>query len=75
MIALSIDLNALESHWQHLAAGSPQTASSTPFSETANTINGAVTLKAKSESSRGGEKKKRKIARYSQGKHNTTIKR
>lgn len=32
MIALSIDLNALESHWQHLAAGSPQTASSTPFS-------------------------------------------
>lgn len=58
MIALSIDLNAPESHWQHLAAGSPQTASSTPFSEAANTINGAVTLIAKSECSRGGKNQK-----------------
>lgn len=74
MIALSIYLNAPESHWQHLAAGSPQTASSTPFSEAANTINGAVTLIAKSECSRGGKKPKRKIARYSQGKHKTATK-
>lgn len=80
MIALLIDLNAPEPHWQHLAAGSPQTSKQHTIFETANTINGAVTLKAKPEGSRRGEKKEknrkkkeREIARNSQGKQSKTI--